>query len=83
MVVTQVDVTKRLIEEGLGVSFLPLSAVWRELQERRLWQVPTPGLELPTAATYVVAPARGLTPAAAALEAALRRRFGLTSVDAG
>ncbi|MCG0239238.1 MAG: LysR family transcriptional regulator [Firmicutes bacterium] len=54
MAVTQVDITKRFIEEGLGVSFLPLSTVWRELCEGRLMEVPTPGLRLPVARTYLV-----------------------------
>lgn len=57
MVVTQVDIAKRFIEEGLGVSFLPQSTVWRELAEGRLMEVPTPGLALPVAHTYVVQPA--------------------------
>ncbi len=57
MVVTQVDIAKRFIEEGLGVSFLPQSTVWRELMEGRLLEVATPGLALPVAYTYVVQPA--------------------------
>ncbi len=64
MEVSQVDITKRFIEEGMGVSFLPQSTVWRELAEGRLLEVPTPGLALPVAATYVVYPATG--PSAAA-----------------
>jgi LysR family transcriptional repressor of citA len=54
MVVTQVDITKRLIEEGLGVSFLPRSAVHRELNENRLLQLAVPQLELPVAASWLV-----------------------------
>lgn len=54
MAVTQVDITKRFIEEGLGISFLPISTVWRELAEGRLMEVPTPGLQLPVARTYLV-----------------------------
>lgn len=54
MRVGQVDVTKRLIEEGLGLSFLPHSAVWRELVEGRLLEVPTPGLELPIAESWIL-----------------------------
>lgn len=56
MVVTEVDITKHLIEEGLGVSFLPLSAVTRELFENRFIQIETPGLSLPIAASYLVLP---------------------------
>ncbi|MBO8141503.1 MAG: LysR family transcriptional regulator [Firmicutes bacterium] len=65
MSVTQVDVTKRLIEEGLGVSFLPQSAVRRELVEGRLLEVPTPGFPLPEAATYLILPQRLPPPARA------------------
>lgn len=59
MEVSQVDITKRFIEEGLGVSFLPYTTVTRELMEGRLLDVQTPGLELPTAATHVIYPAQG------------------------
>ncbi|QOS98789.1 LysR family transcriptional regulator [Brevibacterium sp. JNUCC-42] len=56
MGVTHVDVTKRFIEEGLGISFLPRSAILRELFENRFMELPTPGLELPKVASYVVFP---------------------------
>jgi LysR family transcriptional regulator, repressor for citA len=61
MEVSLVDITKRFIEEGLGVSFLPESSVRRELLEGRLLEVPTPGLTLPVTATYVITPSQGLT----------------------
>jgi LysR family transcriptional repressor of citA len=61
MEVSLVDITKRFIEEGLGVSFLPESTVWRERLEGRLVEVPTPGLIVPDAATYVIHPALGPT----------------------
>jgi LysR family transcriptional regulator, repressor for citA len=55
MVVSQVHITKRFIEEGLGISFLPGSAVNRELLEGRLLQVDIPDwLSLPLAGTYAV-----------------------------
>ncbi|HLN64950.1 MAG TPA: LysR family transcriptional regulator [Symbiobacteriaceae bacterium] len=59
MEVGLVDITKRFIEEGLGISFLPESTVRRELMEGRLMEVPTPGLPLPVGATYVIHPAQG------------------------
>lgn len=65
MEVSLVDITKVFIEEGLGVSFLPVSTVKRELLEGRLMEVPTPGLPLPTAATYVIHQAVGPSPSAA------------------
>ncbi|HET7616786.1 MAG TPA: substrate-binding domain-containing protein, partial [Bacillales bacterium] len=54
MVVSQVHVTKRFIEEGLGFSFLPKSAVQRELLEGRMLEVDVRGFENPPAATYVI-----------------------------
>lgn len=56
MVVSEVDITKKFIEEGLGVSFLPRSAVSRELFENRFIEIATPGLILPTAASYLILP---------------------------
>ncbi|MDZ5472891.1 LysR family transcriptional regulator [Bacillus sp. 31A1R] len=54
MVVSQVHVTKRFIEEGLGISFLPRSTVRRELMEGRMLEVLTPDFKLPVASTYIV-----------------------------
>lgn len=65
MEVSLVDITKVFIEEGLGVSFLPTSTVRRELMEGRLMEVPTPGLPMPMAATYVIHQATGPSEAAA------------------
>lgn len=65
MAVSQVDVTKKLIEEGLGISFLPKSAVRREVVEGRLLEVPTPSFDLPETATYLLLPHRPPPPATA------------------
>jgi LysR family transcriptional regulator, repressor for citA len=65
MEVSLVDITKIFIEEGLGISFLPHSTIARELAEGRLLEVPTPGLDLPTAATYIIHPAQGPSRSAA------------------
>ncbi|PAD46281.1 LysR family transcriptional regulator [Shouchella clausii] len=54
MHVSQVHVTKRFIEEGLGCSILPESAVRRELAEGRMLEAETAGLPLPTVSTYMV-----------------------------
>ncbi|GAA0322290.1 transcriptional regulator CitR [Bacillus carboniphilus] len=54
MTVSQVHVTKRFIEEGLGISFLPLSIVQRELLEGRLLEVETPHIPEVTARTYAL-----------------------------
>ncbi|EST54447.1 transcriptional regulator [Brevibacillus panacihumi W25] len=61
MTVSQVDITKRFIEDGLGVSFLPRSAVSREFFENRFIELPTPGLTLPKVASYLVVPKGGGT----------------------
>jgi len=61
MTVSQVDITKRFIEEGLGVSFLPRTAVSRDLFENRYIELPTPGLTLPKVASYLVMPKGGVT----------------------
>ncbi len=54
MVVTQVDITKRLVEEGLGTSFLPRSAVHPEIQAGRMVELPVPELVLPVSASWLV-----------------------------
>ncbi|KAB8127470.1 LysR family transcriptional regulator [Gracilibacillus oryzae] len=54
MIVSQVHITKRFIEEGLGFSFLPKSAVRRELMEGRMLEADTPGIRLPRASTYII-----------------------------
>ncbi|MCF6409328.1 LysR family transcriptional regulator [Pseudalkalibacillus salsuginis] len=54
MSVTQVNVTKRFIEEGIGFSFLPQSTVKRELLEGRILEVHAGMLELPVAYTYLI-----------------------------
>ena len=60
------DITKRLLEEGLGVSFLPLSSVVRELAEGRLVTVPV-DIDLPLSATYLILPQPRQLPEAARL----------------
>ncbi|MGE5701658.1 MAG: LysR family transcriptional regulator [Clostridia bacterium] len=63
MVVSHVDITKRFIEDGLGVSFLPRSAIIRELFENRFIELATPGIELPQAASYLVVPKQSVSSA--------------------
>lgn len=54
MAVSQVNVTKRFIIEGLGISFLPSSTVRRELLEGRLLEAPCPFINLPISKTYAI-----------------------------
>ncbi|MFC4768629.1 LysR family transcriptional regulator [Effusibacillus consociatus] len=56
MTVSQVHITKKLIETGVGLSFLPLSTVQEEIQSGKLTVVPTPDLRLPSAGTYIITP---------------------------
>lgn len=75
MAVSQVDITKRFIEDGLGVSFLPHSAVSRDLFENRFIELPTPGLSLPKVASYLVIPKVGLSDAAQSFVDILRSLY--------
>ena len=52
--VSQAHITKRFIQEGLGISFLPHSIVRRELLEGRLMNIDFDLFELPKVTTYVV-----------------------------
>ncbi|MBS4174590.1 LysR family transcriptional regulator [Bacillus sp. FJAT-49736] len=54
MSVSQVNVTKRFIIEGLGISFLPSSTVRRELLEGRLLEAPCAFINLPISKTYAI-----------------------------
>jgi LysR family transcriptional regulator, repressor for citA len=54
MKVSQVHISKRFISEGLGVSFLPISTVRRELLEGSLLEVPVHNFDLPIAHTYAI-----------------------------
>ncbi len=65
MEVRQVDVTCRLIAEGLGLSFLPRSAVAAAGPRLQILDVPA-GLELPQTGTWGLWPAGRALPAAAA-----------------
>ncbi|MFD1356969.1 LysR family transcriptional regulator [Fictibacillus halophilus] len=54
MKVSQVHITKRFIKEGLGVSFLPISTVRRELLEGTLLEVDCHSISLPDANAYAL-----------------------------
>ena len=59
MKVTQAHIAKRFIQEGLGVSFLPHSIVWRELIEGRLMQPHFDLFDLPTVSTFILVKKKG------------------------
>nr|WP_255475387.1 substrate-binding domain-containing protein [Psychrobacillus sp. AK 1817] len=54
MKVTQAHITKRFIQEGLGVSFLPHSIVRRELIEGKMMQPHFDLFDLPTVSTFII-----------------------------
>ncbi|WLR52506.1 LysR family transcriptional regulator [Bacillus tianshenii] len=54
MVVNQVEVTKRFIENGLGVSYLPFSMVKEEITKNNLLEIKSEKVQTPTSATYVI-----------------------------
>lgn len=60
MKVTQAHITKRFIQEGLGVSFLPRSMVRRELIEGRLMDAHFDLFPLPEVSTYLVVKEMGV-----------------------
>ena len=59
MKVSQAHITKRFIQEGLGISFLPHSIVRRELLEGRLMNVHFDLFELPEIPTFVLLKKQG------------------------
>lgn len=54
MVVSQGEVTKKFIENGLGVSYLPYSMVKEEILQGRLIEIPPEKVKLPKSVTYVI-----------------------------
>jgi LysR family transcriptional repressor of citA len=54
MTVNQVEVTKRFIEEGLGVSYLPLTVVKNEINLNRMVEIKSDKIIPPKSSTYVL-----------------------------
>ncbi|MGP7817145.1 LysR family transcriptional regulator [Niallia sp. 01092] len=52
--VNQMEVTKRFIESGLGISFLPWTMVQEELARNKLVQLKADKISLPTSFTYLL-----------------------------
>lgn len=59
MKVTQAHITKRFIQDGLGISFLPHSIIRRELIEGKMMQPHFDLFELPSVSTYVIVKKKG------------------------
>lgn len=54
MMVNQMEITKRFIEQGLGVSYLPYTTVMEELKAAKLMEVKTNKITPPMSTTYLV-----------------------------
>ncbi|MBP1040772.1 LysR family transcriptional regulator [Vagococcus sp. BWB3-3] len=54
MKVNQIEITKRFIEQGLGVSYLPLTMVKEELGRQTLVNIPNDKITPPQSLTYIL-----------------------------
>lgn len=54
MKVNQIEVTKRFIEEGLGVSYLPFSMIKDEVAMNKLVEIKSDKITPPTSSTYIL-----------------------------
>ncbi|WP_445486812.1 LysR family transcriptional regulator [Niallia sp. 03133] len=73
--VNQMEVTKRFIEAGLGISYLPYSIVQEELKWNKLVEIKADKVMLPTSYTYLITKliTREATPFIAFLQEKLER----------
>ena len=54
MKVNQIEVTKKFIEQGLGISYLPYSMVKDELRMNKLLEIKSDKILSPVSETYVL-----------------------------
>lgn len=54
MVVNQMEITKRFIEEGLGISYIPSTMVRDEIRKNQLMEIRPGRIIPPTSSTYVL-----------------------------
>lgn len=54
MKVNQIEITKRFIEQGLGISYLPYTMVRDEIKMNKLLEIRSDKISLPTSSTYVL-----------------------------
>lgn len=54
MKVNQIEITKRFIEQRLGVSYLPYTMVEEEININKLLEIKPDKINLPTSSTYVL-----------------------------
>jgi LysR family transcriptional repressor of citA len=78
--VEQMQVSARWVEQGLGMSILPLSLVRAPLALGRMVAIEVPELEWPTSATYLMADATRLSEAATAFVRYVREYMAVRAV---
>ncbi|WP_299093118.1 LysR family transcriptional regulator [uncultured Metabacillus sp.] len=54
MKVNQIEITKRFIEQGLGISYLPTTMIKEELMLKKLVEIKADKINLPTSSTYLI-----------------------------
>jgi LysR family transcriptional regulator, repressor for citA len=54
MKVNQIEVTKRFIEQRLGISYLPHTMVREEIKMNKLSEIKSDKISLPTSLTYIL-----------------------------
>ena len=54
MKVNQIEITKRFIEQRLGISYLPYTMVREEIKMNKLLEIRPDKISLPTSSTYVL-----------------------------
>lgn len=54
MKINQIEVTKRFIEEGLGVSYLPFTVIKNEISMNKLVEIKSNKITPPTSYTYAL-----------------------------
>ncbi|MEK3886375.1 LysR family transcriptional regulator [Bacillus sp. FSL K6-3431] len=58
MTVNQIEITKRFIEHGLGISYLPYSTVKQEIKANQLSEIRSERIISPTSLTYILTKVR-------------------------
>jgi LysR family transcriptional regulator, repressor for citA len=54
MKVNQIEITKRFIEQGLGISYLPYTMIREEIKQNKFLEIKPDKISLPTSSTYVL-----------------------------
>jgi DNA-binding transcriptional LysR family regulator len=82
MELDNMEATKKMVDEGLGIAFLPNVAIERELERGELRQVRVTGMKLPRRQIAMIyRRGRPLGRAARAFVALLEERYGVKAPD--